>query len=78
MVILNKIIIILLLVITLSSCGSLKDGEGREVTAYGIWCTYSACGIGYWHSKRGPNVEFEGSSRPENVLEVLPNKGMTR
>jgi len=58
---------IILICFLLSSC-ALNDGESRKITAYGIWCTYSACGIGYWHSERGPNVESEQSSKPEDVL----------
>lgn len=54
-------------VIILSGC-ALRTGENRKVTAWGVWCTAAACGVGYWHSERGPDVESEKSAEPSIPL----------
>jgi hypothetical protein len=61
---------LLLIVVILSGCQPLNQGDSRKITAYGIYCTYYTCGIGYWHSERGPSedIKTENSSTPEKVL----------
>jgi hypothetical protein len=56
---------LLAMVLFLSGC-TLTDNHSRKVTAWGVWCTAAACGIGYWHSERGPgeNILSEESAKP--------------
>ena len=51
----------------MSGCTPLNQGDSRKITAWGIWCTAAACGVGYWHSERGPgeNIQSEQSAKPE-------------
>ena len=58
----NKILVICS-ILMLGGC-SLSPGENRKVTAWGVWCSPGACGVGYWHSERGPDVVSEESARP--------------
>ena len=55
------------LCLVLSGC-ALDNAQFRKVTAWGIWCTPAACGVGYWHSERGPGdkVISEQSAGPED------------
>lgn len=50
----------------ISGCEPLREGEGRKITAWGIWAAPmgTPIGIGYWHSERGPDVESEQSAKP--------------
>lgn len=56
----------LILLLLVSGC-ALNPGENRKVTAWGVWCTAAACGVGYWHSERGPDVESEESAQPPKL-----------
>lgn len=56
----------LLLFALLSGCSTLRKGENRKITAWGVWAVVlgAPVGIGYWHSERGPDVEGEQSASP--------------
>jgi hypothetical protein len=47
-------------------CSTLKEGETRKITAWGIWGVVlgAPLGIGYWHSERGDDVKSEQSAKP--------------
>ena len=52
----------------LSAC-TLPSGDVRKITAYGIWCMApGACGVGYLHTERGPNLASEQSDKPSDAL----------
>lgn len=72
-----KIIIYASLLAMLSAgCSTLREGETRKITAYGIWAVVMGApiGIGYWHSERGDDVKSEQSSKPEDALRFIPGK----
>lgn len=56
-----------LLLFSLAGCSTLREGENRKITAWGIWAVVMGApiGIGYWHSERGPDVESEQSAQPK-------------
>ena len=58
---------VLLALFAVAGCEPLRQGEGRKITAWGIWAAPmgTPIGIGYWHSERGPNVESEQSAKPK-------------
>lgn len=47
-------------------CSTLREGENRKITAWGLWAVVMGApvGVGYWHSERGPDVESEQSAKP--------------
>lgn len=48
----------------LSGCTALAEDHNRKITAWGVWCTMAACGAGYLHTERGPDVKSEESAKP--------------
>ena len=52
--------------VVLTSCTTLREGENRKITAWGVWAVVMGApiGVGYWHSERGPDVDSEQSAKP--------------
>ena len=62
----ESIFLACVLATVLAGCSTLRPGEDRKVTAWGLWHAGPAgiVGLGYWHSERGDEVKSEESARP--------------
>lgn len=60
------VVALIALALVLSGCQSLRKGEDRKITAWGIWAVPfgAPIGVGYWHSERGDDVKSEESAKP--------------
>ena len=63
---LGSLFLACLLAVFLSGCSTLRSGEDRKITAWGLWYAgpMGIVGLGYWHSERGDEVKSEQSAKP--------------